>query len=49
MISGVIDWEFTYVATAEFTYAAPWWLLFESPVEWESDLNAFLARYRPRL
>ena len=49
MISGVIDWEFTYVAPAEFTYAAPWWPLLESPEEWESDLNAFVTRYRPRL
>ncbi|WEW59414.1 hypothetical protein PRK78_004886 [Emydomyces testavorans] len=49
MISGVIDWEFTYVAPAEFTFTAPWWLLFESPEAWESDLNAFLDRYLPRL
>jgi Phosphotransferase enzyme family. len=47
--TGVIDWEFTYVAPAEFTYTAPWWLLFESPETWESDLNAFLHRYTPRL
>ncbi|TPX25572.1 hypothetical protein DIZ76_011027 [Coccidioides immitis] len=49
MITGVIDWEFTYVAPAEFTYTAPWWLLLESPEAWESDLNAFLARYKPHL
>jgi hypothetical protein len=30
-ISGVIDWEFTYAAPAEFTYVAPWWLLLQSP------------------
>ena len=47
--TGVIDWEFTYAAPAEFTYTAPWWLLFESPEAWESDLNAFLHRYTPRL
>ncbi|KAJ5585449.1 phosphotransferase enzyme family protein [Penicillium hispanicum] len=46
---GVIDWEYTYVAPAEFTYTAPWWLLFESPEAWESDLNLFLLRYTPRL
>lgn len=23
-ITGVIDWEYTYVASAEFTYTAPW-------------------------
>ncbi|KAJ8129101.1 hypothetical protein O1611_g4530 [Lasiodiplodia mahajangana] len=48
-VNGVIDWEFTYVAPSEFTYTAPWWLLFESPEAWESDLNKFLDRYRPRL
>ncbi|MCJ1255592.1 hypothetical protein MMC24_003409 [Lignoscripta atroalba] len=48
-VTGVIDWEFTYVAPAEFTYTAPWWLLLERPEEWESDLNKFLARYTPRL
>ncbi|KAG5292185.1 phosphotransferase enzyme family protein [Histoplasma ohiense] len=46
-ITGVIDWEYTYVAPAEFTYSAPWWLLFESPEAW--DLNNFMDRYRPRL
>lgn len=30
-ITGVIDWEYTYVAPAEFAYTAPWWLLLESP------------------
>lgn len=46
-ITGVIDWEYTYVAPVEFTYVAPWWLLFESPEIW--DLDQFLARYKPRL
>ena len=48
-ISAAIDWEFTYVAPAEFTYVAPWWLLLQSPEDWESDLNQLLARYLPRL
>ncbi|RAL01210.1 phosphotransferase family protein [Aspergillus ibericus CBS 121593] len=47
--TGVIDWEYTYVAPAEFTYTAPWWLLFESPEAWETDLQAFLPRFTPRL
>ena len=47
-VTGVIDWEFTYVAPAEFTYVAPWWLLLQSPQDWEPDLNDFLARYSPR-
>ncbi|ODH28274.1 hypothetical protein ACO22_03960 [Paracoccidioides brasiliensis] len=46
-VTGVIDWEYTYVAPAEFTYSAPWWLLFESPEAW--DLDNFMDRYRPRL
>ncbi|RDH16206.1 phosphotransferase enzyme family protein, partial [Aspergillus niger ATCC 13496] len=38
-LTGVIDWEFTYVAPAEFALTAPWWLLFECPEAWETDLN----------
>ncbi|RAH65646.1 phosphotransferase family protein [Aspergillus aculeatinus CBS 121060] len=48
-VSGVIDWEFTYAAPAEFTCVAPWWLLLQSPEDWEGDLNQFLNRYYPRL
>ncbi|KAH8425249.1 uncharacterized protein LDX57_003005 [Aspergillus melleus] len=48
-ISGVIDWEFTYGAPSEFTTVAPWWLLLQSPEDWEDDLHLFLNRYRPRL
>lgn len=47
--SGVIDWEFTYAAPAEFTWVAPWWLLLQSPEDWEGDLDLFLTRYSPRL
>jgi len=48
-IAAAIDWEFAYVAPAEFTYVAPWWLLLQSPEDWESDLTEFLARYTPCL
>lgn len=48
-VSGVIDWEFTYAASAEFTYVAPRWLLLRSPEDWEDDFNLFLTRYSPRL
>ncbi|KAJ5952132.1 uncharacterized protein N7479_010545 [Penicillium vulpinum] len=48
-VSGIIDWEFTYAAPAEFTWVAPWWLLLQSPEDWEGDLNQFLTRYTPRL
>jgi hypothetical protein len=39
------------VAPAEFTYVAPWWLMLQSPEDWDSDSNLddFLARYKPRL
>lgn len=49
IVTGVIDWEFTYAAPAEFIYTAPWWLLLERPEEWEPDLNQFLVRYIPKL
>ncbi|OAL34128.1 hypothetical protein AYO20_06583 [Fonsecaea nubica] len=48
-VTGVVDWEFTYAAPAEFTYIAPWWLLLQSPEDWESDLDEFLKRFMPRL
>ncbi|EFQ96664.1 serine/threonine protein kinase [Nannizzia gypsea CBS 118893] len=47
-IAAAMDWEFTYVAPAEFSYVAPWWLLLQSPEDWESDLTEFLTRYTPR-
>ncbi|PYH64227.1 phosphotransferase family protein [Aspergillus vadensis CBS 113365] len=31
-----------------FTYVAPWWLLLQSPEDWEGDLHQFLDRYIPR-
>ncbi len=48
-VTGVVDWEFTYVAPAEFTYIAPWWLLLQSPEDWEPDLEEFLKQFMPRL
>jgi hypothetical protein len=48
-VTGVIDWEFTYIAPVEFTHCAPWWLLLQSPEDWESDLAEFVARYTLRL
>ncbi|KIW39700.1 uncharacterized protein PV06_08289 [Exophiala oligosperma] len=48
-VTGVVDWEFTYVAPAEFAYVAPWWLLLQSPEDWESDLHEFVRRFVPRL
>lgn len=50
-VNAVIDLEFAYVAPAEFTYVAPWWLMLQSPEDWDSetDLDGFLTRYKPRL
>ncbi|PLB48908.1 phosphotransferase enzyme family protein [Aspergillus steynii IBT 23096] len=48
VVTGVVDWEFTYAAPVEFTYAAPWWLSLERPEVWESDLDTFLVRFMPR-
>jgi aminoglycoside phosphotransferase (APT) family kinase protein len=48
-VTGVVDWEFAYAAPVEFTLAAPWWLLLESPEDWEPDLDQFLLRFMPRL
>lgn len=33
-VIGVVDWEFTYTAPVEFTYAPPWWLLLKKPEDW---------------
>ncbi|GES58539.1 phosphotransferase family protein [Aspergillus terreus] len=38
-IVGVVDWEFTYAAPAEFMNAPPWWLLIEKPECWPQGLE----------
>ncbi|KAB8263075.1 hypothetical protein BDV32DRAFT_146865 [Aspergillus pseudonomiae] len=38
-VVGVVDWEFTYTAPAEFTYAPPWWLLLIKPEDWPNGLD----------
>ncbi|KAI9736401.1 MAG: hypothetical protein M1818_006134 [Claussenomyces sp. TS43310] len=48
-IVGVIDWEFAYVAPAEFTYSPPWWLLIEMPEYWPAGVEDWTATYEPRL
>lgn len=47
-VTGVVDWEFSYAAPAEFTYAAPWWLLLDRPESWDEDLDRFLTIFMPR-
>jgi hypothetical protein len=48
-IVGVIDWEFTYAAPAEYTYSPPWWLLIESPEKWPGGIADWVKAYEPRL
>ncbi|TAQ88671.1 hypothetical protein B7494_g2994 [Chlorociboria aeruginascens] len=48
-IVGVIDWEFTYAAPAEFAYSPPWWLLLEPPEEWPHGILDWSREYEPRL
>ncbi|KAI9833951.1 MAG: hypothetical protein M1819_003460 [Sarea resinae] len=50
-VRGVIDWEFCYMAPAEFTFSSPWWLLLAHPDNWdqtEDSLGDFFHHYLPR-
>ncbi|KAJ5565719.1 hypothetical protein N7535_007357 [Penicillium sp. DV-2018c] len=48
-IVGVVDWEFTYTAPVEFSYAPPWWLLLEQPEYWPDGMEAWTRVYEARL
>ena len=48
-IVAVIDWEFTYAASADFAYSPPWWLLLEAPEYWPAGLFDWAVTYEPRL
>ncbi|KAJ5121687.1 uncharacterized protein N7515_009648 [Penicillium bovifimosum] len=48
-IAGVVDWEFTYAAPAEFSYAPPWWLLIEKPEYWSAGLEDWTRTFDYRL
>ncbi|PYI10700.1 hypothetical protein BO78DRAFT_180830 [Aspergillus sclerotiicarbonarius CBS 121057] len=48
-IVGVIDWEFTYAAPAEFSSAPPWWLLLEQPEYWPDGIEEWTKVYDHRL
>ncbi|EEP77312.1 predicted protein [Uncinocarpus reesii 1704] len=47
-VAGVVDWEFSYSAPAEFFHCTPWWLLLGRPETWEAGFDDFLAHYIPR-
>lgn len=48
-IVGVVDWEFTYAAPVEFSFAPPWWLLIEKPEYWPRGLDDWCSNYERRL
>ena len=48
-IAGVVDWEFTYAAPAEFSYAPPWWLLIEKPELWSKGIEDWTRVFDYRL
>ncbi|KAJ5146129.1 uncharacterized protein N7515_000693 [Penicillium bovifimosum] len=48
-IVGVVDWEFTYAAPVEFSYAPPWWLLIEKPEYWSKGIEDWTRVFDYRL
>lgn len=48
-ITGVVDWEFTYAAPAEFSHAPPWWLLIEKPELWPKGIEDWTRVFDERL
>lgn len=48
-IVGVVDWEFTYAAPADFSFAPPRWLLLEQPEYWPDGIEAWTEVYESRL
>jgi hypothetical protein len=49
-VVGVIDWEFAYVAPAQFSRDPPWWLLLKGRSDyWPGGHEAFMEAYEGRL
>ena len=48
-IAGVVDWEFTYTAPVDFSYAPPWWLLIEKPEYWSEGIDDWARVFDRRL
>ena len=44
-ITGFIDWEFSYAAPADFTYAPPYWLVLGKPHQWQEGLDDWTRNY----
>ncbi|PYI00020.1 hypothetical protein BO71DRAFT_436852 [Aspergillus ellipticus CBS 707.79] len=49
VMTGMVDWEFTYVAPTGFAYSAPFWLLLELPELYEDGLDAWTRKYEELL
>lgn len=45
----MVDWEFTYTAPVEFSYAPPWWLLLQKPEDWPEGLDGWCTEYEKPL
>lgn len=45
LMTGVVDWEFTYTAPTGFAYSPPFWLLLEVPEFWEDGLDDWTGKY----
>ena len=48
-IASVVDWEFTYAAPVDFSYAPPWWLLIEKPEFWPGGIDDWTKVFGHRL
>lgn len=50
-ITAVLDFEFTNVMPAQFTYDPPWWLLLSGPEAWldRGAMGEFQDLYKPRM
>lgn len=47
--AAIIDWEFTYAATSQFSLDPPWWLLLDTPDQWDAGIDNWITIYEPRL
>ncbi|POS71615.1 phosphotransferase [Diaporthe helianthi] len=49
-ITGIIDWEFTYVAPTQFSLDPPWWLYLQPPHDYDDGgLEGFIKTYNDRV
>lgn len=49
-ITGIIDWEFTYVAPTQFSLDPPWWLCLQPPHDYDDgELEGFIETYDDRI